>query len=72
MQQMSVQNDVTIQIIQDILESFFKGREGLVDASDCDALRDRLHSLKSRWESHAPGFYEWFVQYKLSAVESGL
>ena len=72
LQQMSVQNDVTIEIIQDILGSFLKGKEGLVDASDCDALRDRLHSLKSKWESHAPGFYEWFVEYKLSAVESSM
>ena len=72
LQQMNIQNDITLEILQDILGSFLKGTEGLVDAIDCHALHSRLQSLKSKWECQAPGFYEWFVEHKLPAVESSM
>ena len=37
LQQMSVQNDITLEILQDILGSILKGKEGLVDAFHCNA-----------------------------------
>ena len=49
-----------------------KGKEGIVDPFNCNALHDRLQSLKSKWEGQAPGFYEWFVEHKLPAVESSM
>ena len=33
-------------------------------------LHDKFQSLKSKWEVQAPGFYQWFTETKLSAVES--
>ena len=45
LQQMNTPNDVILDIIQDILGSFLKGKEGLVDANDGDDLRSRLQPL---------------------------
>ena len=50
---MSIQNETTLDIIQDILGSFLKGK-GLVDAIDCNDLRNRQQLLNS---VQAPGFY---------------
>ena len=72
LQQMSIQNEIVLEVLQDVLGSFLKGKEGLVDAVDCTNLRTRLQSLRSKWEAQAPGFYDWFVQYKLPAVESSM
>ena len=54
-------------IIQDILGTFLKGN-GL-DANDGDDLRSRLQPLKTKWEAQAPGFFDWFLEYNLLAVE---
>ena len=71
LQEMKVSNDVALIIIQDIFGSFLKGK-GLVDACDVDDLHCQLQSLKTVWESHAPGFFEWFVNNKLQALESSM
>ena len=72
LQQMSIQNEIVLEVLQDVLGSFLKGKEGLVDAVDCTDLRTRLQSLRSKWEVQAQGLYDWFVQYKLPAVESSM
>ena len=66
---MNTPNDVILDIIQDILGSFLKGKEGLVDANDGDDLRSRLQPLNTKWEAQAPGFFDWFLEYKLLAVK---
>ena len=57
-------------MLQDILGSFLKGKQGLVDMGGVAELHDKFQSLKSNWELHAPGFYQWFMENKLSTVES--
>ena len=59
-------------ILQDILCSFPTGKQGLVDMGSVAELHDKFQSLKSKWEVQAPGFYQWFVETKLSAVESSM
>ena len=72
LQDMNVPNHIQLIIIQDILGSFLKGKEGLVDASDGGDLYSRLQSLKPMWESCAPGFFEWFAKNKLFTLESSM
>ena len=31
-----------------------------------------MTNLKSKWGVQAPGFYQWFMETKLSAVESSM
>ena len=68
---MNIQNNTTLEILQDILGSFLKGK-GLVDAVDFNVLHNRLQLLKSKYHDQVPGFYEWFVEHKLPAVESSM
>lgn len=69
---MKVPNHTLLVIIQDIFGSFLKGKAGLVDACDVNDLHCKLQSLKSVWESYAPGFFQWFVKNKLLALESSM
>ena len=59
-------------ILQDILGSFPREKQGLVDMGSVAELHDKFQSLKSKWEVQATGFYQWFVEMKLSAVESSV
>ena len=72
LQEMKISKSVALIIIQDIFGSFLKGKEGLVDASDVPDLHSKLQSLKVSWESHAPGFLEWFAKNKLLELESSM
>ena len=69
---MNVSDHVSMEIIQDILGSGLKGREGLVDAENVAELMSRLQSFKSKWEAMAPGFYDWFLEYKVSDLEMSM
>ena len=70
LQQLHVSNDVMLDIIQDILGSYLKGRVGLVDMSNVAELQSKFLSLKEKWEEEAPGFFNWFLENKLPTVES--
>ena len=70
LQQLHVSNDVMLDIIQDILGSYLKGRVGLVDMSNVAELQSKFFSLKEKWEEEAPGFFNWFLENKLPTVES--
>jgi len=72
LQQCGVSNDVCIDVLQDILGSSLKGKPGLVDMNSAAEMQDMFQSLKVKWEKQAPGFYEWFTENKLSAVESSM
>ena len=48
LQEMMVSNDGVVDIIQDVLGSFLKGKSGLVDASTSVELKSQLHSLKTK------------------------
>ena len=69
LQEMKVSNDGVLEIIQDILGSFLKGKSGLVDACTSEELRSQLHSLQSKWEHIAPGFFGWFLENKVRVIE---
>jgi len=68
--EMKVQSDNILEIIQDILGSFLRGKPGLVNAQTADDLTYQFHQLESRWEQIAPGFSDWFSKHKLHIVES--
>ena len=72
LQEMKVSNDGVVDIIQDVLGSFLKGRPGLVDARTSEELNSQLLCLKSKWDGIAPGFHDWFVKHKLQAIESSM
>ena len=72
LQHLSISNEVCFDILQDILGSFLRGKQGLVDMGSVAELHDKFQSLKSKWEVQAPGFYQWFMETKLSAVESSM
>ena len=57
LREMNLSDHASMEIIQDILGSGLKGREGLVDAENAAELMSRLQSFKSKWEAMAPGFY---------------
>ena len=72
LQQLGVCNEVCFDVLQDILGSFLKGKQGLVDMGSVADLHDKFQSMKSKWEVQAPGFYQWFLEKKLSTVESSM
>ena len=67
--EMKVSSDVILEIIQDIFGSLIKGICGLMDVPTVDSLRNRFDQLKVNWEHIAPGFHNWFLEYKLHEVE---
>ena len=67
--ELKVSNDVALEIIQDIFGSLIKGLQGIVDASSADDLRSQFDHLQAKWDSIAPGFHSWFLEYKLHEVE---
>ena len=69
---MKVSNDGVVDVIQDVLGSFLKGKLGLVDASTSEELRESAFCLKSKWDTIAPGFFNWFVKHKLPVIESSM
>ena len=69
---MKVSNDDVIQIIQDVLGSFLKGKQGLVDAQSAEQLKTQFFELKTSWENIAPGFFDWFLKYKIVIIESSM
>ena len=70
LQQLHVSNDVVLDIIQDILGSYLKGKPGLVDMNNVADLQSKFMSLKEKWDKEAPGFFDWFLKNKLMTVES--
>ena len=44
----------------------------IVDAESAAELMSRLQSFKSKWEAMAPGFYDWFLEYKVSDLEMSM
>ena len=66
--EVGVGNSVLIDILQDIFGSMIKGKEGLVDSTDDVAFNSALQGLEEKWNSHAPGFFDWFVKYKTQSV----
>ena len=70
--EMKISNDGVIQIIQDVLGSYLRGKRGLVDARSAEELQSLFVALKSNWEVIAPGFFDWFLQYKIEAIESSM
>ena len=72
LQEMKISNDCVLEIIQDILGSFLRGKPGLVDACTSKELRSQLHSLQSKWERIAPGFFSWFLEHKVQVIESSM
>lgn len=72
LQEMKVSNELTLEIIQDILGSFLRGKPGLVDACTSEELRSQLYSLQSKWECIAPRFFSWFLEHKLQVIESSM
>jgi len=70
LQQLITSSDVCTDVLQDILGSFIKGKPGLVDMNSADGLQAKFHSLEQRcMGSTSTGFYEWFMETKLSVVE---
>lgn len=65
-------NDDVYEIIQDVLGSILKGRPGLVNAQSSEELKTQFLALKTKWEIIAPGFFDWFLQYKLEVIESSM
>ena len=43
-----------------------------MDAENAAELMSRLQSFKSKWEAMAPGFYDWFFEYKVSDLEMSM
>ena len=72
LQQLGVTGDAFHDIIQDILGSFIRGKRGLVDSADAVEFHALLQSLKEKWESGAPGFFDWFVTYKAQSLVSSM
>ena len=72
LQQLSISNEVCLDILQDILGSFLRGKQGLVGMSSVVELHDKFQSLISKWERQVPGFYQWFMDNKFSGVESSM
>ena len=70
--EMKVSSDSVLEIIQDILGSFLRGKQGLVDACSSEDLRDKLYSMQGRWEIIAPGFFWWFLQHKVPVIQSSM
>ena len=69
---MKTSNDSMLEIIQDILGSFLRGKPGLVDACTSEELRSQLYSLQSKWERIAPGFLSWFLEHKVKVIEMSM
>ena len=69
LQDMNVPTETITQIIQDIFGSLLKGQMGLVDANDAIELHDKLKAVEDKWEKQAKGFFKWFIDLKLPAIE---
>ena len=70
--EMKVSNDAMLEIIQDIFGSLIRGKPGLVDAFTTGDLRNQFDQLKTKWESVASGFHNWFFEYKLQEIEDSM
>ena len=63
---LSVSNEVCSNMLQDIIGSFLRQKEGTVDMDSVAELHDKFHSLKSKWAGQDR--HQWFMETKLSAV----
>jgi len=45
---------------------------GLADAVDGEDFKQRLTSLKDRWNHHCPGFYNWFLNKRSELFEKSV
>ena len=70
--EMKVSNDALLEIIQDVFGSLIRGKPGLVDAFTAGDLRNQFNQVKTKWESIAPGFHNWFLEYKLQEIEDSM
>ena len=70
--EMKVFNDALLEIIQDVFGSLIRGKSGLVDAFTAGDLRNQFNQVKTKWESIAPGFHNWFSEYKLQEIEDSM
>lgn len=69
---MNVSNNVCIDVLQDILGIFLKGKVGLADINSASELQNMILSLQDKWEKHAPGLYEWYLGDQALVMESSM
>ena len=69
---LKVTNDVSINVIQDILGCPLKGTQGLVDATSKDEVYVKLDELRDKWDLIVPGFHEWFLKYKAEDLATSM
>ena len=54
------------------MSSLITGRKGLVGVDSEEAVKNRLAQLKDQWQLIAPGFYEWFCEYKVGELTESM